>query len=454
MSCDYATNLAASYVGFCPIAGKIVSGDTRELYWEHLAEARGVSYGDLVSDGEVIPLDLHNPENGLLAFLANPPHNATPQIVEELWQALIKQKPRFLRYDSKATLPDLSRLRSVETVVFYHDAAESLTDEVAQKLATLPNLNRVTLAVGSLTQAIDNLGKHCGQKVKVLTLQRDQEATIPPAIARFTALDTLKIDDCPYTALPDTIAALPLTSLEVRWTPLRALPDTLAESSITELSIANAQFKTQIPPVLQRMSLNKLTIRDTGRWGDMTGVSFNRSLTSLHLSGNGITDAGDFWQHSPYLSSLDLSNNPLTKLPIPPNVHSLRRANFSNTEATALPPEYGNLEALNVLHLGGSPIRKFPAVMVAPLHLLDLRGIKNPPIELIGRIRSLKELRVDMGVSPKLAGLVSELPALTRLELPSIPKKSKLLDRAMAANWETAPYREVTIPDSNYDSPW
>lgn len=107
-----------------------------------------------------------------------------------------------------------------------------------------------------------------------------------------------------------------------------------------------------------------------------------KNLTTLDLSGCGLTEFPVEVLACPLLSTLNLGDNPIPD--VPRNIDSLKnltRLSLRNTKVTTLPASIGKCGQLTQLELSGSPIQSLPIAelnKLPRLRSIGLGGWKDP----------------------------------------------------------------------------
>ena len=112
------------------------------------------------------------------------------------------------------------------------------------------------------------------------------------------------------------------------------------------------------------------------------GVRGFKNLSTIDLSGCGLTDFPVEVLACPLLSTLNLGDNPIDS--VPKNIDSLKnltRLSLRNTKVTTLPASIGKCGQLTQLELSGSPIQSLPIAelnKLPRLRSIGLGGWKDP----------------------------------------------------------------------------
>ena len=209
--------------------------------------------------------------------------------------------------------------------------------------------------------------------------------TLPPEIARLSALQYINLNYNQITALPPEIACLTeLQELHLNSNLLTALPPEVARLTALQTLDLSANQLIALPPEIARLTALQTLIL----YGNPLKVLPPEiaSLTSLYLlalADNQLTTLPPEIAHLAALKVLDLDSNQLTTLP-PEIAHltALQHLDLSNNQLTDLPTEIARLIALQSLDLDSNQLTTLPTGLRT---LPDLRGLylhNNPDLNL------------------------------------------------------------------------
>lgn len=232
-------------------------------------------------------------------------------------------------------------------------------------------------------------------------------------------LEELTVRECELRALP---ALGPLKKLDASNNVLESVPDAIMRvATLEELNLHNNHL-TSVPrswatlPRLRKLSLAKAAITDIGEGLDALeeldvaetkierlDVGKLASLRELRAAGTPLRAIDAV---PAKLESLDLAQTQITTVPdVRAAKKSLKTLRLYDAKTlTELPEWLGELEALEELHLDGTPITRLPDSMqeLRRLRSLAMRGLKVFPVpDWFAKLTALEELTVYKDDLPK-----------------------------------------------------
>jgi internalin A len=260
--------------------------------------------------------------------------------------------------------------------------------------------------------------------------------TLPPEIAQFSSLQTLRLDGNQLTTLPPEIGQLTsLQDLRLDGNRLTALPPEIGQLTRLQTLRLDGNQLTTLPP----------------EFGQLAG------LQDVRLSSNQLTALRSEVGRLAGLQGLRLDGNQLTRLPSEiGQLSGLRNLWIADNQLTALPPEIGQLANLRELWLDSNRLTALPPEIGQLANLQKLAANGNQLMTLpseIGRLANLRNLWLD---SNRLTALPPEIGQLTNLQAlwlnsnlltalpPEIGQLASLLDLRLNANQLTTLPPHVT----------
>lgn len=180
-----------------------------------------------------------------------------PRVVAEQCAAFVRALD--LGFNRVAALPDLRAFAALETLDLSGNQLVELGDGIAAVAGTLRVLTLNGNALAALPPAIGRLGA-----LEKLELDNNSLAALPKEIGRLWNLEELHLSGNPLTALPPSIGALStLHVLDLSCCRLEALPDELTLATrLMDLNLGNNSLRT-LPEGMGRMThLVTLNLQD------------------------------------------------------------------------------------------------------------------------------------------------------------------------------------------------
>eukprot|EP00727_Mastigamoeba_balamuthi_P011255 m51a1_g6752 hypothetical protein (857) ;mRNA; f:39527-46344 len=279
------------------------------------------------------------------------------------------------------------------------------------------------------------------EELKRLDLSRNEIAAIPeekdeavaetlPALA-VVNLSANRLEAMPRFLLLPTLASLDLTS-----NGLSALPEEMAERCprLADLHVGDNRLEA-LPQALPE-SLATLDLRCNGLVL-IDAVAHLRSLRSLDVSQNRLTEVPVAFSSLVSLEELNLSKNAIHSLPDLRGLSALHTADLSYNELRALPAMGSSLRDLKASHNRIAGLSREFCTSCPKLQSLELR--ENYVVALENYITSLRSLvRLDLTNNSiaTLNPVLANMDSLSQLLLTGNPLKtlrSGLLERGTAA---------------------
>ena len=248
-----------------------------------------------------------------------------------------------------------------------------LGNETLGEIAALYALNNLSLAGNQISDltALSSLGG-----LTTLNLSNNPISDLTP-LSGMTALRTLYLDYAPVTDLSPLYSLTALTTLSIKGI-------SISDAALQELSNA-----------LPNCAINGVSAKTDTQTISLGGTTFSTDVTSLDLSGRGITDISALSSCSK-LTSLNLSSNSISDITPLMDIPNLQTLNLSGNRVADLRPLMG-LSGLRVLDVSNNAV-----LSTVPL----------------GSNTGLTELNLSGNTISNFSGL-SKLKNLTRLDLSS-----------------------------------
>jgi Leucine-rich repeat (LRR) protein/serine/threonine protein phosphatase PrpC len=214
------------------------------------------------------------------------------------------------------------------------------------------------------------------KKLTNLDLHGNQITKIPKELFQISTLASLNISNNQITEIPETFSNSNITKLNISSNPISLLPPHFPKSLI-EFCASNCNLK-KFPICFSSLSHLKIVIASNNL---LTDISSFKKIRILHLSNNKINYLKDLPMT---IQVLDLSFNPLKRLPNVLNFPNLVELDLTHSEITSYPSK---MEApkLKFLRIGHTNIqcRQIDPNIFPQLQQLNVCGlevaVKNDP---------------------------------------------------------------------------
>lgn len=274
---------------------------------------------------------------------------------------------------SLEALPDsLKYLSSIEQVNL-SDNPQLNWEESLKVLKTLPNLTKLILnkcKLKNLPKTIFEL-----DKLKQLTLIRNEIVDIPTEIQNLKNLEILWLDENKLHRIPESLGKLP---------KLHTI--SLSNCELIEIDVL-AQIKS-----LEEIHVSNNKITDIGE-----GFSHLTNLANLYLNNNQIKSLASDFGNMPKVKRLLLNNNQIEYLPQDLNWQGLFRLEIFNNQLKELPASIEKCQELNTISLQSNLLKSIPTT------------IKN--------LRKLNSINLEQNLLAQIPSFLVEAQALSHLHL-------------------------------------
>ena len=258
----------------------------------------------------------------------------------------------FLSGNQLKDLPEsIGQLTNLKTL----DLANNQISKLPESIGKLSQLNELKVNDNALRKLPDSIGQLT--QLTSVDLCKNQLTSLPESIAELSKLQSLYLINNYFKVLPDCITCLPvLEALTIsNNTPGRSIsiPDTIGALPLTSLSFRNADF-TELPEAITAMKTLKKLYLPYSRLTDLPASIGNLTgLTDLELYGSeNLTLLPKELASLPALRNIDLEGCPLA----PRSQHVVdkmvetRQDNKANIRFSILPPPYLQFIPKRLLH--------------------------------------------------------------------------------------------------------
>lgn len=276
---------------------------------------------------------------------------------DEKWYDCVDLRSVDVSHNAIVALPDaMGDVDTLETLV----AAHNRLAELPASLGNLPRLVRIKVDHNQI-QALDAKIFGAGPLAKSLVsleIQHNRLTAIPDAICGAQRLQTLDVSHNAIAGLPEQIAErCPcLSILNAEFNRLRAVPIQIGRLKMLQVLQFAHNAITALPD-LSSMQVRRVDVRDN----KLSQVpKLPSTVEELHIDRNVIRSIA-IVATLPRLRVLGASDNRIGVLPreIALSCTKLTFLDLKNNNLSAVPGEFGILEALQSIELEGNPLRGF-----------------------------------------------------------------------------------------------
>lgn len=302
---------------------------------------------------------------------------------------------------------------------------KGLGNDVLNEITQLYALNNLSLADNNISDisALKSLGG-----LSTLNLNNNQISNLEP-ISGLTGLRTLYLDNNPIGDLRALYGLQSLTSLSIKGVEI-------GEKELESLS-----------EHLPNCAINGANTTKDNELIALGGISFDKSVTDLDLSGRGLSDVSALAECT-NLKTLNLSSNQISDITPLMDMPYLSDLNLSANNITDVRPLMG-MGSITILNLSGNSISNtVPLGAMTQLGKLDISG--NPVSNFAG-IRKLKNLTyLNLSNTPLEQKDVEYFKLLTKLANLDITDTPAMTGEAFEMLQETLPKCDISHSDLVY----
>ncbi|MHC4744125.1 MAG: leucine-rich repeat domain-containing protein [Planctomycetota bacterium] len=332
--------------------------------------------------------------------------------------------------DQKIFENEIRRIVNVETGAITDELYESIDKfnlrgkglkTLPPAIAKLTALQTLSLRYNQLTTLPEEIGELT--KLQTLDLFVNQLTTLPEAISKLTALQKLELHNNQLTTVPEKIGELAaLQKLGLSNNQFAALPDAIGElAALQELGLTRNQLTTLPKAIGKLAALRWLNVADNQLTTLPEEIGKLTTLQSLNLADNQFTTLPEAIAKLTALQSLRLSDNKLSALPEAiGELAAVQELHLSNNQLTMLPEAIAKLNELQQLSLENNQLTTFPEA-IAKLSALRQLSLANNQLttlsEAIGELTMLQGLSLGNNLLATLPEAIGKLTTLRRLGL-------------------------------------
>ncbi len=275
-----------------------------------------------------------------------------------------------------------------------------------------------------------------------------------PALPQMPNLKYLELQQGDLEYIPtDVMGLVFLEELNLGWNQIQVIPDDITRLSKLRILECNDNQLERIPDHLDSLvDLYKLNLLDNRIVELPASVFAIRKLDILQIQGNQLTKLElPSEVNLPDFSYFSLGNNPWNEFPMEIfRFPRLKYLHIDNCGFDALPPEIGELRALEDLWLSENDFRRLPDEICELVHLkdlyLDFCPLESLPQD-IGRLQKLESLSLS---ESKIEDFPDSFAQLQRL------KRLYLANTGVVKGGRVAQKLQLWLPkcELDFDSPW
>ncbi len=257
-----------------------------------------VTFPDLAAQTALTSLTLSSKE----AEAVNYPELKNQTVLTTLW---------IMHEGSEAVLPDISSLKSLQTLNLYNDGIRNLPTGT-DKLSSLGSISLYSVNPGfTFPDSIKDL------PLTTLNLSSCGLAEVPAIVGQIESLESLYLNKNSYTSLPDLSGLTKLKNLYLSENTFTDIPDTIGKlTALEELTISyNVTLEKATADLSELKKLKTLDIGYCGLKEFPSGFTKLKSLQTLTMGNNKLIEINADLSGLESLKTLTLTNNYLTEVP-------------------------------------------------------------------------------------------------------------------------------------------
>jgi Leucine-rich repeat (LRR) protein len=357
-------------------------------------------------------------------------------------------------------LPDLRKLKKIQSVDLHENNQLSIVDDALSGLEGLVRLNLSNCQLRQFPPGIARL-----VNLKELTLNNNPLGELPAELASLKQLEVLQASGCRLQKLAESLGDLTLLHFlnlagnqldtlsfdigklnrlanlsiynnQLRFLPasigrltalnqlalsnnkLVQLPETIGDlTNLTNLSLVMNQLTGLPAGIGKLMKLNYLDVSSNQLQQLPAEIGKLRRLRHLTLASNKLTQLPETVGALDSLQWVDLSRNQLTVVPDALfRISRLQNLNLSDNKLTAIPVALGKLTNLLYLVLSNNRLTSLPSELGKAAKLQSLQFSDNPLEYLPESIGQCREINTIYGRNTKLKALPEGFSRLTKLQ--------------------------------------
>lgn len=297
----------------------------------------------------------------------------------EVINSVVKEESSTLCLASsslKSVPPSVYEMKMTTSLVLDHNDIDEIQDELFQSLPLLQKLSLIGNELRKLPDNINvlsNLTELCVTEnnlvflpetlcqltsLKSLKLVGNRLKRLPQQIHELTSLQELIVSENQLMELPENIGLLPnLEVVEANDNKLTKLSDTFGQlRKLRVLNVNTNELQELAESLAQLESIEELDVSNNRLIDFPTDLKGAHLLRKIYADANQICSIPDWFSLCVNLEELSIRDNMLHHNPFPPNFgdvcKKLRRFDLGGNFMSALCDSFGNLEALEYVHLG------------------------------------------------------------------------------------------------------